>query len=142
PGLILKLTPRERFVVNGVVLENGDHRTRVRIVTPNANVLRLRDALHPDEVTTPVTRVCYIAQLILAGEAEEGEGIRQLMTGIEQLSQVFTDADSRARLDAATTHVAERNFYPALKALRALMARERRMIEAAATRSTGGMAAE
>ena len=43
PGLILKLSPQERFVVNGVVIENGDRRARLGILTPDSNVLRLRD---------------------------------------------------------------------------------------------------
>ena len=67
PGLILKLGPGERVMVNGVVMENGPRRTRINILTPEANVLRLRDAIHPHEVTTPVRRVCYVAQLVLAG---------------------------------------------------------------------------
>ncbi|MEE3098606.1 MAG: flagellar biosynthesis repressor FlbT, partial [Pseudomonadota bacterium] len=98
PGLILKLGPGERVMVNGVVMENGPRRTRINILSPEANVLRLRDAIHPHEVTTPVRRVCYIAQLVLAGEADAGEARRQLLVGIEQLSQVFDDPDSRLRL--------------------------------------------
>ena len=56
-GLVLKLAPKERILVNGAVIENGDRRSRLSIMTPNANILRLRDAIHPDEVTTPVRRV-------------------------------------------------------------------------------------
>jgi flagellar biosynthesis repressor protein FlbT len=73
-SLVLKLGPRERVIINGVVMENGDRRTRLQIITPDAKVLRLRDAIHPDEVTTPVRRVCYVAQLVLAGEADPEEG--------------------------------------------------------------------
>ena len=65
-------------------------------------MLRLRDAIHPDDAKTPVRRVCYIAQLVLAGEADPEEARRQLLRGIEQLSQVFQDPDSRAHLAAAT----------------------------------------
>ena len=61
-GLVLKLAPKERILINGAVIENGDRRSRLSIMTPNANILRLRDAIHPGEVTTPVRRVCYIAQ--------------------------------------------------------------------------------
>jgi flagellar protein FlbT len=56
-GLVLKLGPRERVLINGAVIENGDRRARLSIVTPNASILRLRDAIHPEEVTTPVRRV-------------------------------------------------------------------------------------
>ena len=48
-GLVLKLAPKERVLINGAVIENGDRRTRVSILTPNANILRLKDALHPDD---------------------------------------------------------------------------------------------
>lgn len=127
-GLVLKLGPHERIMINGVVMENGDRRTRLNVLTPEANVLRLRDAIHPHEVNTPVRRVCYIAQLVLAGEADPDEACRQLNRGIEQLSQVFTDADSREHLAAATDAVADRRFYQAMRALRALMPREARLL--------------
>lgn len=132
PGLILKLCPGERFMLNGVVVENGPRRARLNIVTPDANVLRLRDAIHPHEANTPVRRVCYIAQLVLAGEAEPVEARRQVLTGIEQLSQVFTDPDSRRRLTEATEALAEDRWYPTLKALRALLGREARLMQTAA----------
>ena len=129
-GLVLKLSPKERVLINGAVLENGDRRARVSIMTPNANILRLRDALHPDDVTTPVRRVCYIAQLILSGDAEEGDARSQILRGIEQLSQVFTDPDSRAQLAKATEQMLDGNIYQVLKALRTLLPREERLMAA------------
>lgn len=129
-GLVLKLAPKERILINGAVIENGDRRSRLSIMTPNANILRLRDAIHPDEVTTPVRRVCYIAQLVLSGDAEPAEAKMQLLRGIEQLSQVFTDADSRTHLSAATDAVRDDQHYQALKALRLLLPREERLFAA------------
>jgi len=114
--------------VNGAVIENGDRRSRLSILTPKANILRLRDALHPDEVNTPVRRVCYIAQLVLSGDVTEEDAARQLLQGIEQLSQVLTDSDSRAQLAAATEAVGRNDFYRSLKALRALLPREERLM--------------
>ena len=130
-GLVLKLRPSERILINGVVVENGDRRAKLNVLTANANVLRLRDAIHPDQVDTPVKRVCYIAQMILAGEADPVKGRDQLLSGIEQLSQVFTDPDSRMRLDTATENVVNNKTYPALKALRGLLTREQRLMERA-----------
>jgi flagellar biosynthesis repressor protein FlbT len=127
-GLVLKLGPRERIMINGVVMENGDRRARLNVLTPDANVLRLRDAIHPDEAKTPVKRVCYIAQLVLAGEADPEEGRRQLLRGIEQLSQVFQDPDSRTHLSAATAALGESRFYQAMRALRCLLPRETRLL--------------
>ena len=104
-GLVLKLAPKERVLINGAVIENGDRRSRLAIMTPNANILRLRDAIHPEEVNTPVRRVCYIAQLVLSGDADANDARMQLLRGIEQLSQVLTDHDSRAQLTQAKTAV-------------------------------------
>ena len=130
-GLILKLAPHERVLINGAVVENGDRRSRLSIMTPNANILRLRDAIHPEQVTTPVRRVCYIAQLVLSGDAEPGDARQQMMRGIEHLSQALVDADSRKQLTVATAAILENQFYPALKALRSLLPREARLLAGA-----------
>jgi flagellar protein FlbT len=127
-GLVLKLAPKERVLINGAVIENGDRRSRISIVTPGVNILRLRDAIHPEEVTTPVRRVCYVAQLVLSGDVDAEEAEQQLLGGIEQLSQVFLDHDSRIQLDNATRAVVSGAHYQALKALRTLLPREDRLM--------------
>ena len=130
-GLVLKLAPHERVLINGAVIENCDKRSRLAIMTPNANILRLRDAIHPEEVNTPVRRVCYIAQMVLSGDAKPAEARIQMMRGVEQLSQALTDPDSRAQLASATEALLDDQFYQALKALRALLPREARLLAAA-----------
>jgi flagellar protein FlbT len=127
-GLVLKLNPKERVLVNGTVIENGDRRSRLSILTPNANILRLRDALRPDEVNTPVRRVCYIAQLVLSGDADRENAKIQILQGIEQLSQVLCDSDSREQLSAATEATSKNDFYRTLKSLRSLLPREARLL--------------
>ncbi len=129
-GLVLKLGPKERVLINGAVIENGDRRTRVSVVTPDARILRLRDAIHPEEATTPVRRICYHAQLVLSGDMAAEEARQHLLRGIEQLSQVFTDPDSRRQLAAATQAVVSGAHYEALKALRNLLPREERLMDA------------
>ena len=130
-GLVLKLAPYERVLINGAVIENGERRSRFSIVTPNAHILRLRDALHPDQANTPVRRVCYVAQLALSGDADAGQARAQVLRGIEQLSQVFRDPDSRELLAGASRAAAASEFYPALRLLRALIAREDRLLAGA-----------
>jgi flagellar protein FlbT len=130
-GLVLKLAPGERVLINGAVVENGDRRARLTLLTPNANVLRLRDAIHPDEAKTPVRRVCYIAQLAVAGETDIDQAREQLLTGVRQLVDVFRDAESAAALASAEEHASEGRFYPALRALRTLIPREDLLLEIA-----------
>jgi len=130
-GLVLKLAPHERVLINGAVIENGDKRSRLAIMTPNANILRLRDAIHPGEVNTPVRRVCYIAQLVLSGDADPAEAKMQMLRGVEQLSLALTDHDSRSQLSAATDALVDGQYYQALKALRMLLPREARLLATA-----------
>ena len=132
-GLVLKLGPKERVLVNGAVIENGERRSRLSIMTPQANILRLRDAIHPEEATTPVRRVCYAAQLVLTGDTDPSEARLPLMRRIEELSQVFTDPDSRTMLAVATRALAEGQHYHCLKALRGLLPREERLMQACRT---------
>ena len=130
-GLVLKLAPKERVLINGAVIENGDRRSRLSIMTPNANILRLKDAIHPEDAKTPVKRVCYIAQLVLSGDVDAEEAKTQLLRGIEQLSQVFTDTDSRDQLSFASDAVLGEQYYQAMKALRTLLPREERLLATA-----------
>lgn len=127
-GLVLKLAPKERVLINGAVIENGDRRSRLSIVTPEANILRLRDAIHPDDANTPVRRVCYAAQLLLTGDSDPESAQLHLLRRIEELSQVFTDPDSRSSLAEATEALIGKHHYRCLKALRALLPREDRLL--------------
>ena len=135
PGLVLKLAPKERVLINGAVIENGDRRCRLSVVTPDANILRLRDAIHPDDANTPVKRVCYAAQLVLTGDLEPDAARQMLLRRIEELSQIFTDADSRSVLSEATEALVEEKYYRCLKALRRLISRESRLFAVGALRS-------
>ncbi len=120
-GLILKLRAHEQILVNGVVMQNGDRNTRLIIKTPDANILRLRDAIHPDDADTPVKRVCYIAQLAVAGEVEPQTAAVQLGVGISQLQDALAGFDGCEHLDAAVEHLRRRNFYGVLRTLRQVL---------------------
>ncbi len=130
PGLILKLRAHEQILVNGVVMQNGDRNARLIIKTPDAKILRLRDAIHPEEATTPVRRVCYIAQLAVAGESNIAESVTQLQTGISQLRDALQGFDGTSYLDDAQDAVSEENFYGALKFLRKLIPLEDELLRA------------
>ena len=129
-GLVLKLSPKERVLVNGAVIENGDRRSRLSIMTPGAHILRLRDAIHPEEAKTPVRRVCYAVQLVLSGDSDPEDVQFQLLRQIEELSQVFTDPDSRRNLAEAGQSLIDDHHYKCLKSLRSLLPREDRLFAA------------
>ena len=132
-GLILKLSPKERVLINGAVIENGDRRSRLAVMTPDVHILRLRDAIHPEDAKTPVRRVCYAVQLVLSGDSNKDDVRKQLLRNVEELSQVFVDHDSRKHLDVASEALVADDHYRCLKALRTLLPREQRLLAAGAS---------
>lgn len=128
PGLILKLRAHEQILVNGVVMQNGDRNARLIIKTPDANILRLRDAIHPDEADTPVKRVCYIAQLAVAGETDGKEASAQLRCGLSQLRDALEGVPGTEPLAEAEEMLASENHYGVLRSLRRLLPLEARLL--------------
>lgn len=127
-GLVLKLRAHEQILVNGVVMQNGDRSARLIVKTPNVHVLRLRDAIRPEEADTPVKRVCYLAQCTVAGEIEAEDAAAQIGSGLAQLGSALRDIEGSEPLDAALEHLRERNFYGVLRTLRRLLPVEARLL--------------
>lgn len=111
-GLILKLRPREELMINGVLVENGDRNARLRIKTEGAHVLRMRDALKPEEADTPLKRVYYIAQLAVSGEITNTEAAAILRSAVENFSPEELCSDIKAKIAAG-------DYYQVMRCLRA-----------------------
>ncbi len=127
-GLIIRLRPYEKFLVNGVVIENGDKRARLRIKSQDANILRLRDAMHPSEATTPVKRLYYAAQLIVTGDAQVDSARLELIRGLESLYEALPDPRHREKIEQAQRNLNENEFYRVMRALRPLIAVEEQLL--------------
>ncbi len=127
-GLVLKLGPQERILVNGAVIENGNRRSSLNILTPKANILRLRDAIHPENADTPVKRVCYVLQLILSGDLALSQASFQVSRGLEELKLAFIDSESFCKLEDVSTHFESGNVYQALKVLRGFIKLEESLL--------------
>ncbi|WP_299786472.1 flagellar biosynthesis repressor FlbT [uncultured Marivita sp.] len=127
-GLVLKLGPKERVLINGAVIENGDRRSRITVVTSRANILRLRDAIHPDDANTPVRRACYLAQLLLSGEVDTVSIQTRLAGQIQSLAQILRDKESATILARAKEAIEDGNAYTCLKLLRQLLPLEAHLL--------------
>ena len=128
-GLRLKLRPNERVLINGAVIENGRSQVELRVLTPETKILRLRDALHPDRIDTPTKRVCYIAQLVVAGEVQPDAALSQFVRGVVALKQVFLDAGSQATMDQAIQCARANNYYKAMQCMRRILSYEELVME-------------
>lgn len=116
-GLVLRLRPHEKVLVNGVMLENGDRRARLRVRTNDANILRFRDAIHPDDVNTPAKRLYYLAQLVVAGDAGCEEARAELVPALQALRDAFGGKVGCDALDAAIAAAGEGKFYNVMRQL-------------------------
>jgi flagellar biosynthesis repressor protein FlbT len=136
-GLRLKLRPNERVLINGAVVENGRAQVELRVLTPGTRILRLRDALHPDQIDTPTKRVCYIAQLVVAGELLPQDALSRFVRGVVELKQVFLDPGSQATMDQAIQHARAHNFYKAMQCMRRILMYEELVLQNPAYRHRG-----
>lgn len=116
-GLVIKLKPNEKVLVNGVLLQNGDRAAKLRVRTSDVSILRARDAIPKEEANTPLKRVYYIAQIALAGEADADQAVGELLQGLSGLKGVFpgeAGEDIMRAIDAAR----EKKFFVVMRAVK------------------------
>ncbi|MCA8901809.1 MAG: flagellar biosynthesis repressor FlbT [Hyphomonas sp.] len=135
-GLVLKIAPGERFIVNGAVLENGDRPARIRITDSNARVLRCRDALHPTDVNTPVKRVYYAIQLLITGDLKDTDTVPAIDAECVKLLDVFKVFDAEL-IPSLRSMLSRGNYYSALCHLRQILELEEELMTHASLRSGG-----
>jgi len=123
-GLKLKLRPEEQILINGSVVQNGSRQVELTVKTAGTRILRLRDAIHPDDANTPVKRVCYIAQLAVAGEVTDSDALSDFIKGVKALQKVFQDAGSQEVMENALEHANAHDFYKAMQSMRKLITYE------------------
>ena len=133
-GLILNLKAGEKFLVNGVVLQNGTKRAQIRVETEDANILRLSDAMHPDDVDTPTKRVYYFAQLMLTGDINEPDAHEQLIKSLDDLQKVF-QTTAEAPLKKAMSAARKGRYYSVLCSLKNVFPIEERLLNLASVHS-------
>lgn len=120
-GLTLTLKPREKFLVGGNLVENGPRRSSIRIADENVFVLRLSDALHPNQVNTPVRRTYHAAQLILACEVSAEEGQPELLTRLTSLTKVFGRTPHASLIQRICSCAISGRYYGVLVGLKTLI---------------------
>ncbi len=127
-GLIIRLKPHEKCLINGAVIENGDRRVSFRVRSSNVNVLRLRDAMHPDDANTPVKRLYYISQLALTGDMGEREAEDKLVSGLDSLAEALPEKFCGALIQEARVRARAQQFFQVMRHLKDLMPHEDRLL--------------
>lgn len=121
---MLKFPAGDRIVVNGAVIENVGRGARLRLLTPETQLLRLRDAINPAAATTPVGRLTHTVQMMLIGELSAEEVLSETLANLATLRSAFVEGDDRACVDEIVHHLRETQFYQALRSLGRLRRKE------------------
>lgn len=127
-GLLLKLAPNERILLNGLVIENGPKKAKMMVYSENASVLRLRDALHPKDLGGPVSIAYYYAQLAVAGEKSPEESREELASRLKDLEFAFEGTWASENVDEAKAALEADNFYKTMRSLGPLLPLERELL--------------
>ena len=131
-GLVLKLKPNEKVLINGVLLQNGDRAARLRVRTSDVSILRARDAIPKEEANTPLKRVYYIAQLAIAGEADADQAVGELLQGLSALKGVFP-GDAGEDVLRAIEAAREQKFFVVMRVVKKHFEFERALLERSPT---------
>lgn len=132
-GLMLKFPAGDRIVVNGAVIENVGRGARLRLLTPDTQLLRLRDAIDPSAAQTPVGRLTHQVQLLLIGEVPPDDVLPDALGNLAVLRTAFVDGDDRACIDQVIGYLQQTQFYQALRTLGRLRRKEAELLSVAQT---------
>jgi flagellar protein FlbT len=120
-GLVLRLRPFEKLLVNGAVLQNGSRATRIRVRSSNASVLRLRDAMPPGASLTMAERIYYVAQLAVVGDADAEQARGELLQLIDAAALVAQSDTQRQQYSRARAAAEKGKAYSVMRAIRPMI---------------------
>lgn len=118
--LKLSLKPGEKFVLNGAVVQNGDRRG-VLILQNKASVLREKDIMQEDDVTTPARRIYFPVMMMYLDEAGAGRYYDEFVRRLTEFMGVIQNPQVLADCVAISKHAMGREYYKALMLCRKLI---------------------
>jgi flagellar protein FlbT len=124
-ALRIELKPRERFILGGAVIRNGDTRSEW-ILENNVPILRGKNILSLEEADTPCKRIYFLIQLMYV---EGGNLAEHQDTYWALIRDIVGAAPSMIDLiDTINEHIVGGRYYEALKLTRKLINQEERII--------------
>jgi len=118
--LKLSLKPGEKFVLNGAVVQNGDRRGTL-VLQNKASVLREKDIMQQEEVTTPARRVYFPVMMMYLDEAGADRYYDEFVRRLTEFMGAVRNPAILAECVAISKHIMTREFYKALMLCRKLI---------------------
>jgi flagellar protein FlbT len=121
--LKLSLKPGEKFVVNGAVVTNGDRRTSL-IIQNKASILREKDVLQPEDVTSPARRIYFPIMMMYLDPDASGDYYDEFVLRMTEFMNALRATDVLAECVGVSRDVMAGQYYKALLKCRKLFAFE------------------
>ena len=118
--LKLSLKPGEKFVLNGAVVQNGDRRG-VLVLQNKASVLREKDIMQAEDVTSPARRVYFPVMMMYLDEAAAARYYEEFAHRLSEFMTVIRNPDVLADCVGISKYVLSREYYKALMSCRKLI---------------------
>jgi flagellar protein FlbT len=118
--LKLSLKPGEKFVLNGAVVQNGDRRG-VLILQNKASVLREKDIMQAEDVTTPARHIYFPVMMMYLDEAGAPKFYDEFVLRLNEFMNAIRNPDMLADCIAISKHAMAREYYKALMLCRKLI---------------------
>ncbi len=119
--LTINLRPKERLIVNGVVIENSGQSTKL-LVHNTAALLREKDILTEEQATSPARRIYFAIQCEYLFPGKETVLLPIIYKFITEFAAAAPSATTLAQ--QITELIEKRDWYHALKTAKQLIARE------------------
>jgi flagellar protein FlbT len=118
--LKLSLKPGERFVLNGAVVQNGDRRCSL-VLQNKASVLREKDIMQENEVTSPARHVYFPVMMMYLDEAGAGKYYDEFLKRMTEFMSVISNPIILAECVALSKSIMTKEYYKALMGCRKLI---------------------
>ena len=125
-ALKISLKPRERVIISGAVVTNGNNSSDL-VIENNIPILREKDIMNEEEANTPCRRIYFVIQLMYVNE----KNLADHHNTYWKLVRDVVDAAPSTILfiDQISQHILSGQHYRALKIARRLIDHEREVVE-------------
>lgn len=126
--LKLTLKPGERFVINGAVIENGDHRASMTIMN-RSNVLREKDIMQEDDVNTPAKNIYFPVMMMYLNPESVDQYYEEFVVKMTEFMSVISNPEILTECVAVNRDLMAGENYKALVKIRRLMEYEKERLQ-------------
>lgn len=125
----INLRAGEKFYLNGAVIR-ADRKVSLELMN-DATFLLEAHVMSPEMATTPLRQLYFVVQMMLMNPHDTRDAGLVFNANVAAMALAYTDETVLATLLATKTFVTAERFFEALKALRAIFARDDALLGAA-----------